>query len=359
MTLKNLIETAELYRQLWPAGSEKTPDALVFSRRNADAATQWFTDKFGAQPIMYASSHPVPGASGEFVPLKACEKLAAQTVVMYGDDTRKLSIQLSLSGVRFVYFSDDPKYRHVKDDADYYRNHESQLDKLYHLLGNEESRQTLSSVVKHRITGDHGYLRMAQYAEYEHPAVSATRGDWVLDCGASNGNTSFRFAEQVGPAGVVFAFEPDPSNAEKIRKRIEQQPQDAGRVVLVNAAVSDRNGSIRFTSNKGGASKLSMDGDVSVDVLALDDFIRTQGFSGRGLISFDVEGYEMQALTGGLSCLKALRPKLQVSIYHRPKDLFEIPLWISEELENYTLYMGHHDSYHCETDIYAIPNELK
>ena len=45
-----------------------------------------------------------------------------------------------------------------------------------------------------------------------------------------------------------------------------------------------------------------------------------------------------------------------ISIYHHKGDLLEIPLLINEIDPNYLFYLGHHNYYDTETDIYAIHN---
>ncbi|MNV41321.1 2-O-methyltransferase NoeI [compost metagenome] len=207
-------------------------------------------------------------------------------------------------------------------------------------------------MIKHKITGDHGYLRISNYREYFHPLVSAEEGDWVIDGGASNGKTSFRFSSRVGSKGKVFAFEPDPTNAQKIEAGIQLQPERSN-VVLMQSALSDRSGTLNFTATADGSSRLEDGGGVSVSAKRIDDLDLPK----CDLISLDIEGAEASALNGAAATIRKLRPKLQISIYHRREDLFSLPLLVRTLTENYAFFIGHHDAYHSETDLYAIPRE--
>src|SRR5262249_31009240 len=145
-------------------------------------------------------------------------------VIVFGPRERPLAVRLAEEGCRCFSFALDPVYKHVKYDRDYFRHNREPLEAVFGMLEDEESRLTLASVVKQRITSDHGHLRIARYREYEHPHAMAQAGEWVADCGASDGNTSFRFARRAGPSGKVYAFEPDPANAQTIRQAIPRQP---------------------------------------------------------------------------------------------------------------------------------------
>ena len=55
-----------------------------------------------------------------------------------------------------------------------------------------------------------------------------------------------------------------------------------------------------------------------------------------------VEGVEREALEGCTEQIKAYKPKLAVSAYHRNEDLFAIPLQVKNLREDYKVYLRHH-----------------
>lgn len=75
-------------------------------------------------------------------------------------------------------------------------------------------------------------------------------------------------------------------------------------------------------------------------------------------IKMDIEGAELAALKGGLKTIKKYRPQLAISIYHSNEDFINIPLFLSENLEEYIFSIGHYTPRITETVLYAIPKEL-
>jgi len=52
--------------------------------------------------------------------------------------------------------------------------------------------------------------------------VEPKLGDIVFDIGAYVGDTALWFSKAVGPQGKVYAFEPEPSNFEKLKANLER-----------------------------------------------------------------------------------------------------------------------------------------
>jgi hypothetical protein len=71
-----------------------------------------------------------------------------------------------------------------------------------------------------------------------------------------------------------------------------------------------------------------------------------------------IEGAELEALKGAKKTIIEHRPQLAISIYHKNKDLYEIPLYLNSILKDYTFRIQHYGNCFWETIWYAIPNEL-
>ena len=68
----------------------------------------------------------------------------------------------------------------------------------------------------------------------------------------------------------------------------------------------------------------------------------------------DIEGSELAALRGARQCILENKPKLAVCLYHKPQDMWEIPLMIKEMLPEYKIYIRHHTDLLNETVCYAV-----
>jgi len=71
------------------------------------------------------------------------------------------------------------------------------------------------------------------------------------------------------------------------------------------------------------------------------------------LIKLDIEGSELGALRGAEKSLRRWRPKLAISLYHRPEDFFAIPLWLKSLDCGYRFYLDHYSIHHEETVLYG------
>lgn len=356
MSLIELVQDERPYRTVFRGHAPARPAAIACQSEEAAAARRWAGDNLGRAALIVPLDRPAADGADE-IGLAALANEPQLLAYVFGRNPRRKAVLLAQAGVREAIFCADPQFPNHKHDPDLLKTRRRVLQKVFDALADDESRRTFASLVKHRITGDHGYMRIARYAQYEHPVVRAERGEWVCDCGALTGKTSFRFARQVGAEGRVYAFEPDPTNHAKMKAKLPTRPKQDAPITLLNLGVSDAPGELKFRSNQAGASKVATDGDVTVRVQTLDGFAEAFAPSGPGLLSFDIEGFEFQALTGGERMITRLRPKLQVSIYHRAADLWRLPLWAMERLPGYRFYIGHHDAHHSETDLYAIPEE--
>lgn len=143
----------------------------------------------------------------------------------------------------------------------------------------------------------------------------ARPGDVTLDIGANLGLVTLRLARQVGPAGRVYAFEPNPVlqrylDATKARNPdlpVTVHPVALGKepATLLLAVPSD---------NAGAASLVDLGGrkeayEVPVPVQRLDDFVEQEGIERIDFMKIDVEGYETQVLQGATRVLRELRPR--------------------------------------------------
>ena len=127
------------------------------------------------------------------------------------------------------------------------------------------------------------------------------RADVVFDIGANIGYYTILFATLVGPEGHVFAFEPEASNLQLLRKNVSVN--GLTNVTIVPQAVSDHGGETELYISHGTSCMHSLypskftGHSVKVGVLRLDDFVNQRSLR-PSLIKLDVEGAEYRALLG-------------------------------------------------------------
>lgn len=109
---------------------------------------------------------------------------------------------------------------------------------------------------------------------------------------------------------------------------------------------------LRFQAKGNGSSCIDMDGSIDIPVMPIDSAV--DAAERVTMIKMDVEGAELESLKGARETILRNKPKLAICIYHEPKDLTEIPLYIKSLVPEYKLFVRHHSNYFGETVLYAI-----
>jgi FkbM family methyltransferase len=184
------------------------------------------------------------------------------------------------------------------------------------------------------------------YLDRDGIRIAPTAGDCALDVGACFGDTALFFARDVGESGTVHTFDPMPKHCDIIRENFEMNPSIAARITLHPFGLSDVNNEIAAV--RGGIDPGARISD-DLPTRTLDSL----GIPRVDYIKMDVEGSELAALRGGEQAIRRCKPKLAISIYHRPEDFFTIPLWINALGCGYRFFLGHYSIHHEETVLYA------
>lgn len=180
---------------------------------------------------------------------------------------------------------------------------------------------------KHRLydlpTGGKAYIDITEspmmfarvFGEFEpqkHRALDhfLQEGDAYIDIGANKGEFAIHAALQVGDAGHVVAFEPEPENCRWIRKSIEASA--VGNLTLVEGAVGAEKGELDlYIGEKSGWHSLVGSEEnkkkeaISVGVYPLDQYLEDHPLPRLKAIKIDVEGFEKEVLMGAEKTLSA------------------------------------------------------
>lgn len=107
----------------------------------------------------------------------------------------------------------------------------------------------------------------------------------------------------------------------------------------------DNYGSSSFITHKGEGNELIIE-TTNIDTAA----------EGRAVsfIKMDIEGAELEALKGARNTIKNYKPTLELSIYHKPEDIIELPTYIKSLVPEYRLYLRNYHLDHTETVLYAF-----
>lgn len=158
------------------------------------------------------------------------------------------------------------------------------------------------------------FITSQQYLDF----AQLKEGDVVFDLGSYSSLTSIAFSKAVGSTGKVIALEPDPTNHSCCKINIEQHARsnNLSNIQLINAAVSDTNSTLRFSSEGSmGSSAANLVGSyrgtlIDVPCLTLEDIARQSQSKKVDFIKMDIEGSELAALESSTIFFEKFRPRM-------------------------------------------------
>lgn len=178
----------------------------------------------------------------------------------------------------------------------------------------------------------------------------------MVDCGAFDGDSVlFLIKKTGGEFDRIFAFEPDPHSFQAMRKNLGAAVPDAvgSKIFPIQKAVGAKHGVMFFDATGTVASKITEEiSATSVECVTLDDVFSCVTPT---YLKADLEGYEMEMLSGARKLMAEHQPILAITCYHKMEHLWKIPLFIHECQPNYRFYLRRYAEDCFETVCYAIP----
>lgn len=277
-----------------------------------------------------------------------------------------------------------------------FANENGDILDLYYRLGDTASKELLIKLITHSIgmflTSDLEKYRM--YSAYEWQSLcdkaheffcikdtfwsdivetfvldgysyadkcSVEPGDIVIDCGAYTGNTALYFSQRAGDQGKVYAFEAMPQTYKELKENVSAYTMK--NVIPVNMALTDKKCELAFTQTAGPAScelpGSRKENGIKVSAISLDEFINENRVEHVDFIKMDIEGGELDALLGASKTIERFKPKLAISVYHKPQDMIDIPKKILELDPGYTFYLKHNYWKFTETVLFCVYGDQK
>lgn len=236
-------------------------------------------------------------------------------------------------------------------DRAYVERHKEEFGAVHGMLSDELSGETYLAFLNSKLGGAEGLLQKVWRKDQYFPEdiIRLSDSEVFVDGGAYTGDTLLAFIRKAKNKYIrCCAFEPDPENAAKLNALAGRQR--FREVKIIEKGLWSKAAALRFSASEGAAgSAISGTGNTSVEVDALDNAAPDATF-----IKLDVEGAELEALKGAAETIKRNRPKLAVCVYHKPGDLFEIPLFIKSLVPEYRFYLRQHQPVSCELVFYAV-----
>lgn len=179
-------------------------------------------------------------------------------------------------------------------------------------------------------------------------------GDVAIDCGSCWGDTALYFAYK--GASKVYAFEFIPSNLHVLDRNCALNPEFCKKLHVIQHPVWSESGVDLSFADYGPASRVGEMGKYpsKTTTLSIDDLVQDQIGGKVDFIKMDIEGAEVPALNGARNTIVKYKPKLAISVYHRPDDMITIPRLIKEMRNDYKFYLDYYTIVGDEIVLYAV-----
>ena len=229
-------------------------------------------------------------------------------------------------------------------DRAYAEAHKEQFGLVRELLGDELSQKTYDAFINAKLGDREGLYDVWRKDQYfPEGIIKFSENEVFVDGGAYTGDTLLAFIRKAEyKYSRCYAFEPEPENAARLNALAGRQSFRG--VSVIAKGLWSKADTLLFAPAEGETgSAISETGSASIEVDTIDNLAPDATF-----IKLDVEGAELEALKGAAETIKRNRPKPAVCLYHKPGDLFEIPLLIKALAPEYRFYLRQHQPVSCE-----------
>jgi FkbM family methyltransferase len=169
------------------------------------------------------------------------------------------------------------------------------------------------------VTNEALYPIVEDFNYYQH-CYKVKSDDVVIDAGANCGHLSIFFSKIVGQYGMVFAFEPDKFNIERITNNMHLNPDLSDNIIIEDLLLWNKNELIDFyEAGTVGSSAVWMPDNahcVKKQAVTIDYWVSNNKIQKLDFIKMDIEGAEIEALEGCVDTINNLKPNFAIASYH-------------------------------------------
>lgn len=245
-------------------------------------------------------------------------------------------------------------------EAEFIQQNGQQFEKLYHMLTDDKSKETLYGILNYRLTRDEKYLHQIKSNEmvyldrelFGDKQIEKIFSASMIDGGSFDGDTVEEFLRVSQKDDLdIHCYEAEECNCILLKEKLKKW--EPNRITVHEAALWSKSCNIYFDGNglSGKSSEKQTQNSNLVQAEAIDDY----GYGEVSFIKLDIEGAEREALIGAVNVIKKYRPILAICAYHLQDDLLVLSDLIDSIGCGYQLYLRHYMLSAGDTVLYAVP----
>ena len=237
-------------------------------------------------------------------------------------------------------------------------------------LKDKKSKKTLDTIIYSKILETYKYYKYI-YDDNQYFSIDSFKysnmDEIFFDAGAYVGDTIDRFINNnLASFRHIYAFEPSIKQFNAMKFRIERLKNewaiDENKITLVNAGLYSDNISASINENRNknlnniSLNKSNEKNIEEIHLYSLDSFLNGNEIT---FLKADIEGGELDMLKGAISTIKKYRPKMAISIYHKPNDIIDIFDFIKSLNLGYNFYIRQHCMFPADIVLYCYADQTR
>ena len=277
-----------------------------------------------------------------------------------------ISSQVQINKIKNIIF-DNFKLKAMTFDKWFIMNYFNELINSINFFDDELSKNTLITILYSKLIENQYELHTIYHPNQYFCLTNFIKNDneVFLDAGAFVGDTVEKFINiNDGIFNKIYAFEPGVKQFNALKARIsriktEWAFDDKDNIILVNSGLSEKNKKAYLKETISGltGSKTVYDETENIiTIYSIDSFLNGSPIT---FLKSDTEGEELNILKGAENTIKKYKPKMAISVYHKPDDLLTIPKFIKELVPEYNLVLRHHSKSFSETVLYCWTDQIR
>lgn len=282
---------------------------------------------------------------------------------IYDDEVREQLAEIGFTCVfsqayLSVIYPDKFHNQHWLSSVDEIFAQKDEVLRCFHSLTDEISRDSFLNIIEYRLSLDRAcikkIMRPKEEEYFDKNIVSLNQNEIFVDGGAYVGDTIAHFLRVTGGRfQAIHSFEPDVINFSKLERYVSSLADP--RIFTYPMALGEADDLINFSNEGALGSRINRSAATAVKITALDNLLYK--FKPT-MIKLDVEGWEMEALKGAQKTIVLLLPKLAVCVYHKPADLWQLPLFLEDNYPEFQFFIRHYSQFLYDTVCYAVKNQF-
>lgn len=230
---------------------------------------------------------------------------------------------------------------------------EEKIESVKSFLADEESRLIINRIVEKRKKGilDYTDIKGDGSEYFGHGFFTYNENEVFIDAVGYDGDTIEEFVDFTQNIYKrIYSFEPDKNTGELLKAKLYKY---GDKVRFYPYGLWSETTTLPFCNDNQLDSSHIVNDDTAysrIQCVKLDDIIKNEVVT---FIKMDIEGAEIPALYGAKNIILKDMPKLAICIYHKPEDLWEIPLLIQSWVPDYKFYVRHYGERFYGTILFA------